>query len=89
MAPLYTCVCGLFAPSPRSSADRAEDFRVSDYAPTSHRLQGNWGVELVRAIVMQLSFLEMSVGIGKIFSLLLELLQAVERGAELPLGSGS
>ena len=39
-APRYTCVCGLFAPCPRSSADRAEDFSTTDPAPTSHCLQG-------------------------------------------------
>ena len=50
LTPLYTCVSGVFAPSPRSSADRAEDFPTTYPAPTSHYLQGNGGEVLGRAI---------------------------------------
>jgi len=42
---LCTYVHGFFAPSPRSSADSAEAFRVCGSAPSSRCLQVTWRVE--------------------------------------------
>jgi hypothetical protein len=41
------------APSPRSSADRAEDFPATDPAPTSHYLKGSGGEVAGRAMGVQ------------------------------------
>ena len=47
--PLCTQFSAILAPSPRSSADRAEDFPTTYPAPTSHYLQGSGGEVVGRA----------------------------------------